>query len=156
MADDLKATLNLPHTDFPMRADLGSREPEQLVRWQQMDLVAKVRQARAGAPPFVLHDGPPYANGHIHLGTLLNKTLKDTINKYWTMQGKDARYVPGWDTHGLPIERAVQLREGNEIRLDPVRLRRACRAYAQEYIGIMTESSSGWGLGPTGTTPTPP
>ncbi len=139
MADDLKATLNLPHTDFPMRADLGSREPEQLVRWQQMDLVAKVRQARAGAPPFVLHDGPPYANGHIHLGTLLNKTLKDTINKYWTMQGKDARYVPGWDTHGLPIERAVQLREGNEIRLDPVRLRQACRAYAQEYIGIMTE-----------------
>ncbi|MHB1505485.1 MAG: isoleucine--tRNA ligase [Sulfobacillus sp.] len=139
MAEDLKSTLSLPRTEFPMRADLAAREPEQLTRWQEMDLLAKVRQARAGKPPFVLHDGPPYANGHIHLGTLLNKTLKDMINKYWTMQGKDARYVPGWDTHGLPIERAVQLREGNDIRLDPVKLRQACRAYAQEYIGIMSE-----------------
>ncbi len=139
MAEALKTTLNLPRTEFPMRADLARSEPEQVARWRAMDLAALVHQARAGRPAFVLHDGPPYANGHIHLGTLLNKTLKDMINKYWTMQGKDARYVPGWDTHGLPIERAVQLRDGNQIRLDPLRLRQACRAYAEDYIAIMSE-----------------
>ncbi|MBI4341437.1 MAG: class I tRNA ligase family protein, partial [Candidatus Omnitrophica bacterium] len=94
---DYKSTLNLPKTGFPMKADLSAREPQMLAHWQAMDLYGQIRQARKGHPPFVLHDGPPYANGDIHIGHALNKILKDIIVRYKTLQGFDAPYVPGWD-----------------------------------------------------------
>src|SRR6202795_3629516 len=101
---DFKATLNLPVTSFPMRANLPAREPEILARWERDGLYARMLAQRAGAPRFVLHDGPPYANGNIHLGHALNKIVKDFIVKLKTMEGYDSPYVPGWDCHGLPIE----------------------------------------------------
>lgn len=137
---DYKETLNLPRTDFPMKAGLVKREPEILDFWEKISLEDMVKKAREGAAQFILHDGPPYTNGHVHMGHLLNKTIKDVTNKYWTMKGKDTPYIPGWDTHGLPIERGVLTRMGEGApRPDPVTLRQACRAYAREYIGIMTE-----------------
>src|SRR3954467_10329491 len=99
-----KQTLNLPQTGFPMEAKLVQNEPKRLERWRQMDLYHKVLAARAGAPPWVLHDGPPFANGDIHIGHLINKTLKDVFVRCRAMQGFRAPYVPGWDCHGLPIE----------------------------------------------------
>src|ERR671935_636562 len=99
-----KDTVNLPRTDFPMKANLPTSEPETLERWVGMDLYAQVRAARAGAPKFILHDGPPYANGNIHLGTALNKILKDFVVKSKSMAGFDAPFVVGYDCHGLPIE----------------------------------------------------
>jgi len=101
---DYKTTLNLPKTAFPMKADLPTREPELIARWQQIDLYGQIRTARAGRPHFLLHDGPPYANGDIHIGHALNKILKDIIVRTKTMQGFDSPYVPGWDCHGMPIE----------------------------------------------------
>src|SRR3990172_9620949 len=101
---DYKATLNLPKTSFPMKADLPKREPERLKQWEQQGIYQRIREASKDRPLWILHDGPPYANGHIHLGHLLNKILKDIIVKYKTMRGFDAHYVPGWDCHGLPIE----------------------------------------------------
>ncbi|HEY9173912.1 MAG TPA: class I tRNA ligase family protein, partial [Verrucomicrobiae bacterium] len=101
---DYKNTLNLPRTDFAMKADLVTREPERLKKWEAAGLYAKIQAARAGAPKFVLHDGPPFANGDVHIGTALNKILKDIIIKYKTLRGFSAPYVPGWDCHGLPIE----------------------------------------------------
>src|SRR6187401_2754028 len=101
---DLKSTLNLPRTDFPMKANLAQAEPKRLEKWQQEDLHGKVRASRKGRDRFVLHDGPPYANGHIHLGTALNKILKDVVVRSRTMagaRGHDSPYVPGWDCHGL-------------------------------------------------------
>jgi len=104
---DYKPTIQLPKTDFPMRADLPKREPEMLDRWNREDLYGQIQQARAGAEKFVLHDGPPFANGNAHLGHALNKTLKDIVVKYKTMSGFAAPYIPGWDCHGLPIEHKV-------------------------------------------------
>jgi isoleucyl-tRNA synthetase len=104
---DIKSTVNLPRTAFPMKADLPKREPRLIERWEQADLYGAIRRARAGRPRFVMHDGPPYANGHIHLGQALNKILKDVVVKSRTMMGFDAPYVPGWDCHGLPIEHQV-------------------------------------------------
>ncbi|MBM3791481.1 MAG: class I tRNA ligase family protein, partial [Acidobacteria bacterium] len=101
---DLKSTLNLPSTAFGMKANLGRREPEMLEFWDRIDIYGKIRALRAGAPAYVLHDGPPYANGNIHMGTAINKILKDVIIKSRTMMGLDAPYLPGWDCHGLPIE----------------------------------------------------
>ena len=101
---DYKATLNLPKTTFPMKADLPAREPAFIARWEQEDLYQQIRRARAGSPRFILHDGPPYANGDIHIGHAFNKILKDLIVRYKTMQGFDSPYVPGWDCHGMPIE----------------------------------------------------
>ena len=101
---DYSQTLNLPKTDFPMRAKLPEREPEILKKWQEEDIYGKARARRRGCQKFILHDGPPYANGDIHLGTAMNKVLKDIIIKHKTMQGYDSPYVPGWDTHGLPID----------------------------------------------------
>ncbi len=135
---DYKSTLFLPQTEFPMKADLAAREPQMLDRWQAMKLYARIREARSGAPRFVLHDGPPYANGNIHLGTAMNKILKDIIVKSKTMQGQDAPYVPGWDCHGLPIETAM-LKELGETRPAPGQegdFRRRCRKYAEKYIDI--------------------
>ncbi len=100
---DYKNTLNLPHTGFPMKGNLAQREPEMLKRWEAMDLYGKIREIKKGKPRFILHDGPPYANGDIHIGHAVNKILKDIIVKSRSLSGFDAPYVPGWDCHGLPI-----------------------------------------------------
>ena len=103
MTIDYKSTLYLPKTDFKMKADLAQREPKMLKRWQEMGIYARQREASKGHEKFILHDGPPYANGHLHIGHALNKILKDVISRSQQMMGKDANYVPGWDCHGLPI-----------------------------------------------------
>ncbi|HEY8347916.1 MAG TPA: isoleucine--tRNA ligase [Symbiobacteriaceae bacterium] len=130
----------MPRTDFPMKANLPQREPEQLKMWEEMDLYGTVQRATAGRPKFVLHDGPPYANGDIHLGTALNKILKDIIVKHATMVGYDAPYVPGWDTHGLPIElRALKEMNLDRHKIDPVELRRRCAEYARHWVEVQRE-----------------
>ncbi len=130
---DWKDTLNLPRTDFPMKANLPATEPAMIAQWDATGLYAKIRAARAGAPRFVLHDGPPYANGQIHIGHALNKILKDLVIKSRTMAGFDAPYVPGWDCHGLPIELNVEKEKGAPDKdRSPVEFRRACRAYAAQ------------------------
>ena len=135
-----KDTVNLPRTDFPMKANLQTAEPEWLARWQEMDLYQEIRRSRAGRPKFVLHDGPPYANGHIHLGHALNKVLKDIVVKSKTMAGYDAPYVPGYDCHGLPIELKVDRELGPKKReMSTAEFRRACAASAERFVGIMTD-----------------
>ena len=132
---DYKKTLNLPQTDFPMKASLATREPEILKRWQTLDLYAKLRAAGQGRPKYVLHDGPPYANGDIHLGHAVNKILKDIIVKSRTLAGFDAPYVPGWDCHGLPIEHAVEKKIGKAgVQVEAAKFRAACRDYAHAQI----------------------
>src|SRR5262245_25647268 len=127
---DYKATMNLPRTGFPMKADLPRREPEQLEAWKRMSLEEKRRRTAAGRPRFILHDGPPYANGHVHLGTSMNKILKDVVVRSRSMLGFDAPYVPGWDCHGLPIEQKVDKKLGSKKReMDAVAIRKACRDY---------------------------
>jgi isoleucyl-tRNA synthetase len=134
---DYKESLNLPRTSFPMKADLPRREPLFLQRWGEMDLYAKIRAQSQGRPKFILHDGPPYANGHIHLGHALNKILKDIIIKSRQMMGYDCPYVPGWDCHGLPIEHQVDKElKAKGVRLSQVEVRRRCRAYAEKFIDI--------------------
>ena len=134
---DIKATVNLPRTDFPMKADLPRREPKLLEAWDRLDVYAAIRAARAGRPRFTFHDGPPYANGHIHLGQTLNKILKDVVVKSRTMMGLDAPFVPGWDCHGLPIEHQVDKDLGSKKQgLSPLEVRAACRAYAEKFIDI--------------------
>ena len=129
---DYKKTLNLPDTSFPMRGDLAKREPLMLERWRGIRLHERLRAARAGAPKFVLHDGPPYANGDIHIGHAVNKILKDMIVKSKILSGFDAPYVPGWDCHGLPIEHQIEKQHGK--RIAPNRVRELCRAFAAEQI----------------------
>jgi isoleucyl-tRNA synthetase len=137
---DWKDTCNLPRTAFSMKANLQAAEPDALARWQQIDLYGQLRRARAGAKKFVLHDGPPYANGEIHIGTALNKVLKDFVVKSRSMAGLDAPYVPGWDCHGLPIELKVDRQLGPKKRqLSVADFRRECQAYAAKYVGIMRE-----------------
>ena len=144
---DWKDTLNLPRTGFPMKANLPTTEPETLARWAAMDLYGQVRARREGSPKFVLHDGPPYANGQIHLGTALNKLLKDFVVKSRSMAGFDAPYVPGYDCHGLPIELKVDRELGPKKReMSVADFRRACRAYAERYIGVMTEEFQRLGI----------
>ena len=135
---DYKNTLNLPQTCFPMKADLVAREPQRLDQWQSAGLYEKIQAARAGAEKFVLHDGPPFANGDVHVGTALNKILKDIIVKYKTLRGFSAPYVPGWDCHGLPIEFKVtqDMRKAGDTGTDPAAIRKACDAYARKYIDI--------------------
>jgi isoleucyl-tRNA synthetase len=136
----LKSTLNLPQTAFPMKANLPINEPLRLHSWEDSDLYAQIRAARAGAPRYILHDGPPYANGAIHLGHALNKTLKDFVVKTKTMAGFDAPYVPGWDCHGLPIEIKVDEQLGRKkLQMEPLAVRRACREYAQKYLDLQRE-----------------
>ena len=103
-ARDYRGTVFLPRTAFPMKGDLPKREPQTLERWKRLDVWRRLRERSRGRPPFVLHDGPPYANGHLHIGHALNKILKDAINRAHQMAGEDARYIPGWDCHGLPAE----------------------------------------------------
>jgi isoleucyl-tRNA synthetase len=135
-----KHTLNLPKTDFPMKADLVKREPEILKRWEKIDLYRLIRDSSTGRPRFMLHDGPPYANGNIHMGTAFNKILKDIIVKSRQMAGYDAPYVPGWDCHGLPIEHKVDSELGEkkaEISLNEIR--KLCREYAEKFIDVQRE-----------------
>ncbi|MFM7100064.1 MAG: class I tRNA ligase family protein, partial [Verrucomicrobiota bacterium] len=135
---DYKNTLNLPRTGFPMQASLVQREPERLARWDSADLYRQIQQARAGQPRFVLHDGPPFANGDVHIGTAFNKILKDLVIRSKTLRGFEAPYVPGWDCHGLPIESKVtqELRAAGRTDVDAAGLRSACDAYARRYIDL--------------------
>lgn len=137
---DYSKTLNLPQTDFAMRANLPEREPELLEYWEKNKIYQKKIEQKKGAPKFVLHDGPPYANGNIHIGTALNKVLKDIIIKYKSLQGFDAPYVPGWDTHGMPIEHAaIKILGLNRHQLNPLDLRKECKEYALKYLDIQRE-----------------
>jgi isoleucyl-tRNA synthetase len=137
---DYSKTLNLPKTDFPMRANLPEREPEILKFWDEIDLYGKVQQKNQGRRKFILHDGPPYANGHIHLGHVLNKVLKDIVVKYHSMIGYDAPFVPGWDTHGLPIEQqAIKAFGLNRHNIPPVEFRNKCKDFALKYVEIQRE-----------------
>ncbi|MCU7890789.1 MAG: isoleucine--tRNA ligase [Candidatus Thiodiazotropha sp. (ex Ustalcina ferruginea)] len=137
---DYKQTLNLPKTDFPMRGNLAQREPEMLKKWQQSNLYKKVREISAGRPTFILHDGPPYANGDIHIGHAVNKILKDVIVKSRTLDGFDAPYVPGWDCHGLPIELQVEKKIGKPgKKVTNGRFRKACREYAAKQVNGQRE-----------------
>lgn len=135
---DYKNTLNLPRTDFPMKADLVTREPERLKKWAEAGLYERIQAQRAGAEKFVLHDGPPFANGDVHIGTALNKLLKDMVVRYKSLRGYNAPYIPGWDCHGLPIEFKVaqDMRKAGDTAADPATIRKACEAYARKYIDI--------------------
>ena len=134
---DYKKTLNLPETPFPMKANLPQNEPKRLEVWKEIDLYRLIREKSTGCPKFVLHDGPPYANGEIHVGHALNKTLKDVVVKSKTMAGFDSPYVPGWDCHGLPIEHAVDKLLGERKKeMSPADIRRACRDFAAKYVDI--------------------
>src|SRR5262245_33348069 len=142
-----KDTVNLPRTDFPMKANLPKSEPETLARWQSINLYRKIREARAGAPKFVLHDGPPYANGNIHMGTAMNKILKELVVKSRSMAGFDAPYVVGYDCHGLPIELRVDRELGPKKRgMTIAEFCRACRAYAERFVGTMSEQFQRLGI----------
>jgi isoleucyl-tRNA synthetase len=132
---DYKDTINLPQTDFPMKAGLAEREPAQLKRWIDEGIYERIREVSKGRPPFRYHDGPPYANGVIHLGHAVNKILKDIVVKSQTMDGRDAAFIPGWDCHGLPIELAVEKKHGKPgQKLDAAAFRAACRAFATQQI----------------------
>ncbi|MCW5774045.1 MAG: isoleucine--tRNA ligase [Rhodospirillaceae bacterium] len=137
---EYKDTVFLPKTDFPMKAGLPQREPLLLAQWEKLDVFARLREQSRGREKFILHDGPPYANGHIHMGTALNKVLKDIVNRSQQMLGKDANYVPGWDCHGLPIEWEVEKKYRaagkNKDEVPIVEFRRECRDFAEHWIGV--------------------
>ncbi len=144
---DLKATVNLPDTPFPLKGNLAQNEPARLQKWEAMDLYALLEKARAGRPLFVLHDGPPYANGNIHIGHALNKTLKDFVVKSRSMMGYWSPYVPGWDCHGLPIEIKVEEElKKNKIELDRLTVRKAARAHAEKYVKLQAEDFKRLGI----------
>ena len=139
-SSDYKKTLNLPQTTFAMKANLPQNEPRRLETWRGMNLYQLIREKSAGRPKFVLHDGPPYANGRIHIGHALNKTLKDIVVKSRTMLGFDSPYVPGWDCHGLPIEHAVNKELGSKrTEMSPAEIRRTCRQFAARYVDVQRE-----------------
>ena len=134
---DYKSTINLPETAFPMKADLARREPATLAGWERRGIYLKQRELARGRPRFVLHDGPPYANGAIHIGHAVNKILKDIIVKSRSLDGFDSPYIPGWDCHGLPIELQVEKKHGRPgAKLDPAAFRAACRAFAEEQVNL--------------------
>ena len=139
-ASDYKASVFLPRTEFPMRGDLPKREPAQLARWEAMGLWTRLREAARGRPSFILHDGPPYANGNLHIGHALNKIHKDVINRAQAMAGRDANYIPGWDCHGLPIEWKVEeqyrAKKQNKDEVPVLEFRRECREYAQHWLDV--------------------
>ncbi len=144
---DYRDTLNLPQTDFPMRGNLPQREPATLEKWEKAEIYKQVQESRKGREKFILHDGPPYANGDIHLGHALNKVLKDIIVRYKTMAGYDSPYVPGWDTHGLPIEQQVIKKLGlNRHSVSVLEFRAKCKEYAQEYVEIQKEQFKRLGI----------
>src|SRR6266699_6664774 len=134
---DVKQTVNLPRTSFSMKANLPQAEPKMLARWATEDLYGQIRQSREGKPVYILHDGPPYANGRIHLGTAFNKILKDFIVKSKSMAGFDAPYIPGWDCYGLPIEFKVDQELGKrKASMSAAEIRAECRAYASRFVDI--------------------
>ena len=139
-ARDYSDTLFLPKTDFPMRAGLPLKEPELLARWKSLDLYGRLRAAGKGRARFVLHDGPPYANGNVHIGTALNKILKDVVTKSQQMLGFDSNYVPGWDCHGLPIEWKIEeeyrAKGRDKDKVPVIEFRRECRAFAEHWIKV--------------------
>src|SRR5271169_6438665 len=132
---DPKKWVHLPQTGFPMKANLAQMEPRLLKQWEETGLYSRIRAARAGRPTYILHDGPPYANGNIHLGHAMNKLLKDFIVKLKTMEGFDSPYVPGWDCHGLPIEIKVDGELGSrKAQMTTAQIRAECRKYAAKYV----------------------
>ncbi|MDD5422151.1 MAG: isoleucine--tRNA ligase [Candidatus Omnitrophica bacterium] len=144
---EYKSTLNLPHTDFPMKADLPNREPARLKRWQETGLYAKIRKKYDGKPKFILHDGPPYANGSIHMGHALNKILKDVVIRYKTMRSFDSPYVPGWDCHGLPVEHQLfKELKLTKYDIDQVKFRSKAYDYAMKYVNIQKEEFKRLGI----------
>ncbi len=137
MSQDYNATINLPKTDFPMRAGLPKREPDMLAGWYDMDLYSKILEKNEGRPPFILHDGPPFSNGYIHMGTALNKCLKDFIVRYKNMTGYWAPYTPGWDNHGMPIESAIiKKNKLDRSKMSVSDFRNQCQAFAQDFVDI--------------------
>ncbi len=147
MTIDYKDTLNLPITDFQMKAQLAKREPEMMKAWADDDLYGKIRKKGESMEKFTLHDGPPYANGHIHMGHALNKILKDIILKSKFMKGFSTDYVPGWDCHGLPIELQVEKNLGKaKDEVSKVEIRKKCRAYAKEFVDIQKEEFKRLGI----------
>ncbi len=137
---EYKTTLNLPKTDFPMKGDLPKREPEFLKAWQEQDIYSLIRKKSQGQPKYVLHDGPPYANGNIHIGHALNKSLKDFVVKYKTMRGFDSPYVPGWDCHGLPVEHALfKELKINKYQIDLLEFRKKAHDYAMKFVNLQRE-----------------
>ncbi|MDP5307452.1 isoleucine--tRNA ligase [Paracoccus spongiarum] len=149
-APDYRDTVFLPQTDFPMRAGLPAREPDWLSRWARIGVYDRLRERAAGRVPFILHDGPPYANGHLHIGHALNKTIKDIIVRSHQMMGRDARYVPGWDCHGLPIEWKIEEKYRSEGRdkdaVDVIEFRQECRRFAEEWVGIQRDEFKRLGI----------
>ena len=145
---DYNQTLNLPKTEFPMRAGLPSREPEFLARWEANDQYAQLMKHNEGKPLFVLHDGPPYANGDIHIGHALNKTIKDFIVRYKNMTGFQSPFVPGWDTHGLPTELAARKKAGitADSNITDLELRKICCDTAMNYVNLQRESFKRLGI----------
>src|ERR1700735_3651619 len=144
---DLKQTVNLPRTSFSMKANLPQAEPKMLARWAQEDLYGEIRKSRAGKPIYILHDGPPYANGRIHLGTAFNKIVKDFIVKSRNMAGYDSPYVPGWDCHGLPIEHYVDKELGSrKAQMTATQVRHACRKYAEKWVKLQREDFKRLGI----------
>ena len=137
-AKDYKSTLNLPQTDFPMKGNLPEKEPEQLKKWEEEKLYQERLKQNSNKQKYLLHDGPPYANGNIHMGTALNKILKDIVVRYKNMNGFYAPYVPGWDCHGLPIELQVEKKFGKASSADETISR--CRTYAEEFINKQRET----------------
>ena len=147
---DYRDTVFLPETDFPMRAGLPQREPEWLARWERLGVYDRLRAQAGDRKPFVLHDGPPYANGHLHIGHALNKVLKDFIVRSQQMMGRDARYVPGWDCHGLPIEWKIEeeYRKGGRDKdaVDVVEFRQECRRFAEGWVDVQREEFKRLGI----------
>ncbi len=142
-----KDTLNLPKTSFPMKANLTKREPEIQAEWEEMGIYEKIREERKGQPQYLLHDGPPYATGDLHIGTVMNKVLKDIVVRFQTMLGKDSPFVPGWDCHGLPIEHKVMQSMGAELgSKSPPEIRKACREYAQKYVKFQRRQFKQYGV----------
>jgi isoleucyl-tRNA synthetase len=144
---DWKDTLNLPRTDFPMKAQLSQKEPETLKKWETADIYKKILDNHDRQEPYILHDGPPYANGNIHLGTALNKILKDFIVKSKAMAGFYSPYVPGWDCHGLPIEHKVDQQLGSRKRsMSQIEVREECRKYAEKFLSLQREDFKRLGI----------
>ncbi len=144
---EIKDTLNLPETDFPMKASLIKAEPQMLEWWAKEKIYEEIRGSSKGKKKFVFHDGPPYANGHIHMGHALNKILKDFIVKIMGMKGYDASFIPGWDCHGLPIEHQVgkKLKE-KKMSLEKSSIRKQCRSYAQDFVSIQRDEFKRLGI----------
>ena len=157
MAQDYNSTVNLPKTEFPMRAALPKREPDMLKQWYDMDLYHEMLKRTEGRPVFDLHDGPPFSNGAIHMGTALNKCLKDFITRYKSMSGWQAIYYPGWDNHGMPIESAIiKEQKLNHKEMTTAEFRTACHEFALHYVNVSATPSSASAAWASGTSPTSP